>query len=357
MKKIVISLCAVLFVVIVVGIVVYVHYHTARPTVTASPSPVELATVKMAVIPNVATATGNLVANQSTIISPKVNGYVTAIDYQEGEYVKAGQTLIELDNQSEKENLNSAKTALALSKLQYDRNKNLLKRGLITHDVYYNSKVTFQQNKATVTSDKTNLANKTIKAPFSGTIGARNISVGDFVTTGTKLTTLVDSEKLRVEYSLPTIYLSHLKLGQPILITSNEFPGEKIMGNVSYISSSIDSDTQTINIHGTLKNENDELKPGEFVDITQELGPPKKAITIPTQSLFASLNSYYVYSVKNNKAIKIPVKVGNKFENRVEITKGLKPGDKIVVAGQQYLSENKLVNIINSKNSSTKASL
>lgn len=351
MKKIIISLCAALLIIaLVVGIAIYFHHHATQPKTITSPSLVELSAVKTTLIPNTATATGNLVANQSTIVSPKTNGYVTAIDYQEGEHVKAGQVLIQLDNQSEKENLKSAETALALSQLQYDRNRHLLKRGLITHDVYYNAKVAYQKNQAAVTTDKTNLANKTITAPFDGIIGARNISVGDFVSAGSKLTNLVDIAKLRVEYSLPTIYLSQLKLGQSIIVTPSDLPNEKFIGKVSYISPSIDPETQTITVHAVLNNKNNELKPGEFVNITQKLGPPKKAILIPTQSLFASLKGYYVYSVKNNKAIKIPVHIGKKFENTTEITKGLSQGNEIVVAGQQYLSENKPVKIINAHN-------
>lgn len=350
MKKKYIIIIVFLFSVFILLTIIYMdHSHHHLLNSTNLPQPVELNTVKIISLPNTVTTTGSVYAYQSTNISAQVSGYVTQIYYQEGEYVTAGTPLIQLDNRSEKDALISAKAALSLSNLQYKRDQKLLSRGLITQDIYYNVKVTNQQNQATANADQTQLDNKTIKAPFNGTIGKRSISVGDYVTAGNPITTLVDNHQLRVEYTLPSSYQYQIKLGQKVIVTTDTSSSNSyfiMTGKVSYIASSIDQDTQTIVVHAILDNKNHLLKSGQFVTITQVLGPAKNAIVVPTQSIFASLSGYYVFSVKDNKAIKIPIKIGKKFKNVIEVIQGLKPNDKIVVAGQNHLSNDQAVNVV-----------
>ena len=348
MKKITITVSTLVVVgIITTGVTYHLKHKKQHHAATIPAIPVKLSTVKMTDLPTIATANGTLTANQSTYISAKVSGYVTAINYKEGQYINTGTTLIQLDNSKEKDNLVAAKTAAELSKLQFQRNKKLYKRHLIKQDDLYNSKVINQQKQATTVSDANDLANKTIVAPFSGYVGAKTISVGDYIQAGSKLVKLVDTRLLRIDYSLPSRYLSQLHLGQGVTVTSNVFPSTSFVAQVSYIAPTVDSISQTIEVHALLNNKNNLLKPGQFVKIQQQVGAIQKALLAPTQSVIASLNNYYVFTVKNNKAVKVPVKLGRRFAETIEVTSGLKADEKIVVAGQNQLKSGSKVKIKN----------
>lgn len=326
--------------------VIYLFWSKDNAVPNQTAIPVTMAKVKLTEIPHLASATGNLIANQSTYLSPKVSGYVTKILYNEGDFVRAGTPLLQLDNREELDALAAAKSARDVSRAQFLRDRNLLAKGYITQDVFYNAKVTYEQNETAVISCVNKLADKTIRASFDGIVGARTVSLGDYVTAGSKLTSLVDMRHLRVEYFLPSNFQTDVRVGQGVTITSDALPNQQFEGVVTYISASVDPATQTINIHAALDNFDRKLKPGQFVNISQELGEAKMALTVPPQSVFGSVNSYYVYTVKNDKAIKTKVKLGERFSNQVEIIHGLDRSSSVVVEGQNRLSDNTAVKII-----------
>lgn len=289
-------------------------------------------------------ATGTLIANKSTVITPRASGYITAITFQEGQTVKTGETLFQLDSQTQQNALTAAKAAYDLSKLQYKRDKQFLKKGFITQDTYYTAKVALKQNQATLQNAQTNLSDRTITAPFDGTVGSIAVSIGDYVNPGNKLTTLVDNKHLRAEYALPVKYLNQIKLNQPVTILDST-KKDKLTAAVSYISPNVDQSTQTVNIHADVNNPENLFKPGEFISISQTTGSQNNAILIPEQSVLASINGYYVFTIKNNKAIKTEVKIGDHIDGNVIIKSGLSPNDEIVTAGEDSLKNNMPVEI------------
>src|SRR3990167_5679318 len=150
-------------------------FHTSKKHVatnTTPPLPVRVAKPLVQSIPLTATSTAYLIADKSTTITPQASGYIRAINFKEGQPVKAGQILFELDKQTQQDALSSAQATAKLSQLQYQRDKSLLQKGYITHNVYFTAKVTDQQNQAALETAQTNFAERTITAPFSGTMGA-----------------------------------------------------------------------------------------------------------------------------------------------------------------------------------------
>ena len=271
---------------------------------------------------------------------------MTKIDYHEGDYIKAGQVLVQLDNQQEKSTLSADMTKAKMSEAQYDRDNKLLKRGFILQDTQYNQKISNQEIKDKIRQDLINLRDKTIYAPFSGIVGAKTISLGDYIQAGTMIVTLTDTQNLIAKYFLPSRFVNQIKLGQAIIASPYMNAAIKLSGRVSYIAPSIDPNSQTIEVHAIIGNHNEELKPGEFVDITQHLGTPAMALVIPTTSVIASLHGYYVYQVKNNKALKTPVQLGTHYRNLVAITHGLNTNDQVVIVGQTELRPGKPVKIV-----------
>lgn len=332
-NKIILSI-AIIVIAVVFGI--FYHAHNEKNISNASPTLVQMAPVTVNMLPKTVQASGNLVAEKDTVITPRVSGYIQSIDVHEGEIVQAGTVLFQLDQEKEKEALDSAKAKKELSALEFQRDQQFLKKGFITQDAYYSAEVEKKQNQAALDVAKTDLADRKITAPFSGTAGAIPVSIGQLVNPGTVLTQLVDNQHLRAEYELPVGTLDILKLNQPVIIT-NLSKTSTLEGAVSYISPEINSATQMIAVHAIIHNPSQSFKPGEYVNITQTLTKNKETILVPEQSISAAVDHYSVFTVKENKALRLPVKIGARKNGYIEITDGLKPSDHIIISDVSQL--------------------
>jgi len=326
--------------IVVILIAIFVHHKkiTALAHKKTPPVPVRVAKPLQQSLPQIATTTGSLIAKESTVITPRVSGYIRSILFHEGDVVKSGQVLFQLDNQAEKDALDAAKANYALSKFHYQRDQMLLKKGLIPHSIYFASEVTLKQDQAALQTAGTNLSDRIVSAPFNGTAGGIPVSLGDYVNPGTKLTTLVNNQHLRAEYSLPVKDLNHLQLHQTVLIT-DATQKNKATATVSYISAAVDQSSQTIAVHADIENTAQLFKPGEYVTVTQTLGMQKNLLLVPEQSVLASINGYHVFVVRKNKAVKIPVKMGERMGSNVVITSGLTANDPVIVAGENEVKD------------------
>lgn len=346
MKKIILRLSGAFLMLLLIVATLLVLFHHKKTTPAPTRISVKLMRVTAHNVPRLANATGHLLAEQNTTISAKESGYINKIAFKEGEPVTAGQTLVTLDHQTQQATLRAAQTALHNTQNEVVRDKKLLKKGFITHTELYTAETANQQNKTNVTLDQKNLDNTVITAPFSGTVGTQTLSLGDFVNPGTKITTLVDQQHLRVEYALPARYLPQLHLGAPVSLTTEALPGKTFTAQVSFIAPSVDPDTQTVTVHATLFNRNEQLKPGEFVHITQRVGQQNHVLLVPDTSVIAALNSYHVFGVKKGKAIEITLQPGAHIHNNVVVRTGLKVGDQIIVVGQDQLHNGTPVKVV-----------
>ena len=134
-------------------------------------------------------------------------------------------------------------------------------------------------------------------------------------------------------------YMNQIKLGQAVSIT-NDTQSKPIIATVDYVSPQVTQATQTITAHASIDNTLQQLKPGEYVTITQTLGEIKQVLLVPEQSVLASMNDYTVFIAKNDQAIRVPVTVGQHMNGSVVITAGLKPNDQLIIAGQDQLKNN-----------------
>lgn len=338
LKKIAIITGTIILCIIIAAVVYYHKKNAALAQNAISTISVRVQNPLQRAIAQTASATGSLVANKSVIITPRASGYIKKIFFQEGDTVKANDVLFQLDDQTEKDALASTTANEKLSALQFQRDTILLKKGFITQDTYYTAKVTLKQNQAALQTAQTNLAHRTITAPFDGMIGALPISLGSYVNPGDTLTTLVDNKNLRAEYALPVKDLNHLQLNQTVIV-EDAMKKNKIQATVSYIAPAVDATTQTIAVHARIYNSTGLFKPGEYVTVTQQLGTQKNQLLVPDQSVLVSINGYYVFVVKNNKAIKTSVKIGKRIDGNVVITNGLQPTDQIIVSGENEVKD------------------
>lgn len=348
MKKRIIVISAIVLVIIVsvAGNVWYHHNHAANAT-KPKPIYVQIHPVEKTTIPNVILSTGNLIAYQQSNISPKVDGYVTDIFFHEGDLVHKDDVLVQLDNSAEKNAVAAAKVKVAMSKVQFERDQKLMNHHLMTEDDQFQTKLAFEASKAALDSATTQFLNKTIRAPFTGIVGEKKISVGDFVSAGSQLVQLIDTQQLQLIYTVPSDDIAKVSPGQTVTVKSSSYPNAIFHGKVTYIASYLNPNSQTITLHATLDNENNLLKSGLFVQVEQQLGMNKTALVIPENSLLASIKGYYVFTIKDNVAVKTPVKIGLRLQNGlIEVTQGLKPNQIIITAGQNKLEPGSPVKIV-----------
>lgn len=312
---------------------------------TAQTAYVVLGQVKTEKLPNQVSSSGTLEASEQAKISPQINGYIAKILFEEGDTVRQGDVLVQLDDRAERTAYLSAKAQADLTHLQFQRNQRLLKRGLITQAVYYQSKLNDETSQAALKTAETNLANTTLRAPFSGTMGETSINVGDFVTAGASIALLTNTRTLRAHYTLPSEYLSKVQLGQSVTLTNPAYPEKTFQGKVNYIAPTVNTDSQNIILHAAVDNPSGLLKAGLYAQVHQTLGPDQSVLMIPANSLLTSMKGYYVYTIQNGKAKKVTVETGKRLANQIAITRGLKLGEKIVVAGQDKLNPGQTVQV------------
>lgn len=310
---------------------------------------VQLSPVKISTVPVVIKATGDLLPNQQVEITPQTAGYVKAILFTEGSFAKKESVLVQLDDRQQQEKVLEQKAIFELSQENYARNLKLKKEVIISPQDLDKLKSLVMQNEATLRTAQTTLNQMTLRAPFSGFLGEKSISVGDYIQPGTKVVTLTDISHLKITYDIPARFSGDLKLGQPVKIISNTFPEKIFYGKVSYISPTINEDNQTITIHALLDNKENSLKPGEFVTLSQTLSQINDAVLVPENAILGDINGYYVLQVKAGKVISTPIKPGEHYEGDVLILSGLKKGDKIITAGQHQVKVGDPVRVTETK--------
>ena len=341
-------------IVIIVLIVVLVIAHVIRGVSTKHIADipatiVETSTVTQRTIPVIVAVSGSLVAVQHVDISPEIEGQIAGIEFTDGQHVTAGSVLYQLDDSISRAKLAQFRAKLKFSQKDFRRNYKLLQTDAFSPKELDVTKESLEESQALVEQYRLTVRKMQIVAPFNGTIGTSKVSIGQHVAAGNTLVTLVDTDNLQATYHVSENYLTQLKLGQLVVITSDILPGKQFLGTVNYIAPSIDEGTRTIEVHAKVSNKTKKLAPGMFVKVVQALGKRQNALMIPVQALQRSISGYEVYIVKQNHAIETPVKIGLRIGDKVEITRGLVAEDVVIIAGQQKIHDGSLVKIFNEK--------
>jgi len=315
---------------------------------------VQTSPVQFSDVPVFIDALGSLTAEQAVTISSEVDGRIQHIYFTNGQQVGKNMPIIQLNNSVEQANYNIAVTALNLSRSVLARYK-LLPPGTISKQDMAKQQAEIDSDQATVQLQQATLNQKTITAPFDGTLGDLQFQVGDFITSGTPIVTLSNNHNLLVNFSVQQSNSALLKSGQQVKFTVNAFPKKTFYGTVTFISPTVDTTTRTIAIQALFANKNDDLAPGMFTHVLQQVGTRKQAMLVPDSALSADIRGYYVYRDINNRAIKTYITTGTHLKSMVEVKKGLNKKDVIIVSGIQKLQDGSIVTVIQpSQNSKQK---
>ena len=292
-----------------------------------------------------ASAVGNLKSNESVVLRPEVAGRVAAINFGDGTMASKGVVLVMLDAAIEHAEVAQAQAALALAQSSHQRNQELLGRKFLSQQALDNSGAALKVQAAAVQLAEAKLARMRIKAPFTGRLGLRNISVGDYVKEGQELINLEDISTLRVDFKLPESYLGRIRKGQAVEVTSDALPGERFKAVLDAVDPLVDPGGRAISSRARLDNAAGKLRPGLFVRVRLLFGQRQQVLMVPEQAIVPGTQPA-VFQVVEGKAVLVKVRLGVRRAAQVEVVDGLAEGDVVVTAGQLKLREGALVRAV-----------
>ncbi len=275
--------------------------------------------------------TGTVLAEESIDLRSEMSGKITKIAFQEGSNVKQGDLLIKINDEELKAQLDRAQARLQLAKEQEYRQKTLLSKEAISQQEYDLVFTELQSMKADVALLKAQFAKTEIRAPFSGRIGLRLLSLGDYITPSTNIAKLVKDDQVKVTFSVPEKYANVLNKNAEIEFTV-ESNTNKYKAKVYAIDPAIDENTRTLTVRAIAKNDG-KLTSGSFCKVLLELNKIRNTILVPNETLIPILKGKKVYISKNNTAAEVIVKTGIRTDKFVQITEGLRQGDTLITSG------------------------
>lgn len=282
---------------------------------------------------------GSLASTDNIDITSELAGQIAAIYFTPGAFVKRGTLLIQLDDTVLKSQLASAEANLLLSETNHKRTKELAKRSVASEQALDKTLADLQEKQNTAKVKRAQLEKLSLRAPFAGSLGSRQVSVGQYVKIGQPLVRLVANQKLRVEYNLPERYLAKLHLGQKVRVHSDAFPNKSYLGLVNYIDPAVDKETRTIAVEALIDNSEHLLSTGMFVRVSHQFGEKRMRLLVPEESLIPTINGQKIFVLRGKRAVAVKVKTGSHHATMTEICNGLNPNDTIIVRGQHKLKE------------------
>jgi membrane fusion protein (multidrug efflux system) len=283
-------------------------------------------------------ALGTLRANESVDITAKVADRVAVIRFGEGQQVRKGDVLVELDNTEARADLAAAEAAASDSRSQYKRSQELFATKALSEAQLDQLQATLLANEARVAAARSRLADRVITAPFSGRVGLRNVSLGGLVNPGAVITTLDDLSVVKLDFSVPEIFLSTLQPGLAVQARSTAYSDTTFEGRVASIDTRVDPTTRSVAIRALIDNRDGRLRPGMFMTV-KLVRPEGLALMLPEQAIVPENEQHFVYVVADGKAQKREVKIGRRRPGEVEVLQGLSADDGVVVDGTLNLRD------------------
>ncbi|MBK6336451.1 MAG: efflux RND transporter periplasmic adaptor subunit [Betaproteobacteria bacterium] len=310
---------------------------------------VEAVKVATAQLSKTITAVGSLRSDESITVRPEVAGRVAFIGFQEGQRVPKGATLLRLDPAINQAEVQQAQANLTLAKAKYERAVELQGKGFISGQAKDEAENNLKVGEAALALANARLAKTEIKAPFTGVIGLRSVSVGDYVKEGADVVNLESIDALKVDFRVPEIYLQQVSVGQTLQVTLDALPGKTYEGKVFAINPLVDAAGRAIVIRAQVRNTDTALRPGMFARVRLFTRTPQEALVLPEQALVPQGEDQYVFRVVDGKAVRVKVGVGQRRDGMVEIVDGVVAGDLVVSAGQLKLRDGTPVSVAGGK--------
>lgn len=297
------------------------------------PVPVTMQRVQLQPFADTVQALGTVRARESVTVTAKVSETVERVHFDSGDLVKAGAPLVTLSGEAQQAALAEARATAEEAERLYRRQSELAAQQLIARAQLDTQRATRDAARARVAQMRADIGDRTVRAPFPGVLGLRQVSPGSLVTPGTVIATLDDLARVHVDFPVPETLLAQLAPRQSLSGTSAAYPGRRFDGTVSTIDSRIDPATRAVTVRGDFPNPDRALKPGMLMQVTLARAE-RNALRVPEIAVVQVGQDSFVYRVRPDRTVeRADVKVASRREGLAEIAEGLRAGDVIVVDG------------------------
>ncbi len=290
-------------------------------------------------------ATGSLVANQEVALTTEASGKIIQLNLQEGERVNKGQLLLKLNDADLQAQLNKLKTRYKEIQNRDTRQKAMLDKGAISQQEFE----LFEAEKQGVEADmqllQAQIEKTEIRAPFSGKVGLRYVSLGAFVNQNANIAQLVNADPILVDFAVPEKYATMVKQGTTVQLTV-ENQADTFSAKVIAVAPSIDANSRTLSLRARLDNSQAQLVPGAFARVELRLRQLEDAILIPSRAIVPELKAKKVFLIKNGVVTPIYIETRERTDDRVRVSSGLNAGDTLITAGILKVRPGQLVNVL-----------
>jgi membrane fusion protein (multidrug efflux system) len=327
----------------------FIKYRQVETAIAAGASfqmpPTSVTTVvaKRETWPSTLSVIGTAAAVQGVTVSADLPGTVDKIHFESGQAVHEGDILVELDTRQERAQLANIEAQRDLAHIQYGRSEELSKAGVISKSEYDNAAAQQKATEAQVNDVKAAIARKTIHAPFTGVLGLRQISLGQYLAAGQSIVSLQSINPIYVNFGVPQQDTPKMKIGHSVRVTSTDLPGVGFAGKITALDSVINEQTRNIQIQATLANPGGKLRPGMYLQVEFPLGVSRDVIPLPASAINYAPSGdsvFVVGDIKDEKTGKTYrgvrqqiVKIDGSRGDQVAIITGLNAGDEVVSAG------------------------
>ncbi|MEH0165056.1 efflux RND transporter periplasmic adaptor subunit [Paucibacter sp. JuS9] len=303
---------------------------------------VELGHVQAMAVEDDVQAVGTLRAQQSVVLKPEVSGRVVRIGFADGQRVRKGQVLVQLDDSLQAAQLQQAEAQAAISRTQLQRNRELLAQSFVSASVVDQAQAALQVAEAQVALSRAQLERMRLLAPFDGAAGIRTVNLGDYVKDGSELVNLEDASTMWVDFRLPERDVPRLRRGQPVEVSLDALPGQLLKAEVEATDALVDVNGRSLLVRARLKGNTSSLRSGLFARVRLVFSSRPEALMVPEEALVPQGGKQFVIKAVEGPnglvAQKIEAKLGLRQPGRVELLGGVKPGDRVVTAGHTRLN-------------------
>src|SRR3984885_671325 len=344
-KRMILMLVVVLALVGGLGFLKYRQVETAIAMgASFQPPPTAVTTViaQRVTWPSTLTVIGTAAAIEGVTVGADLPGTIDKIHFESGQWVHEGDVLVELDIRQEKAQLANLEAQRDLAGINYGRAQELVKAGVISHSDWDNANAQQKATQAQVGDIKAAIARKTIHAPFTGVLGIRQVSLGQYLAAGQAIVSLQSVDPIYVNFGVPQQNIAEMRPGRVVRITNGDLPGMAFAGRITALDSVINEQTRNIQVQSTLENKGNKLRPGMFVQVELPLGQPRQVVPLPASAINYAPYGDSVFIVTQMKDAKgntyrgvrqQVVKVEGARGDQVAITSGVNPGDEVVSSG------------------------
>jgi membrane fusion protein, multidrug efflux system len=306
------------------------------------PTAVTTVVVKKETWPSTLSVIGTAEAIQGVTVSADLPGTIDRIHFESGQWVKEGDILVELDIRQERAQLANLEAQRDLAKINYGRAQELVKQGVIARQEFDNATSQQKATEAQVGDVKAAIARKTIHAPFSGVLGIRQVSLGQYLAAGQSIVSLQTMSPIYVNFGVPQQDMGRVIPGHVLRVTNSDLPGMGFSGRITALDSVISEQTRNIQVQAIVTNKENKLRPGMFVQVELPMGSPREVVPLPGSAINYAPYGDSVYVVTDMKDPKgnsyrgvrqQVVKIEGSRGDQVAIVSGLNPGDEVVSSG------------------------